>query len=1396
MGSRIRIDPTTRVPIGDEGSLVSAPGVPPELSEELLALRRTIEARTSRYVELSCRTSFSFLAGATPPEAMVFRAAELGYDTLAITDRDGLYGIVRACEEAQKHGIRIIVGCELTLENEGLEGVPDVPGKPTTLTVLVENHAGYTNLCRILTESHRRHPKSLPTKRTNDLDEDELPRNVFAGVPLSFVCAHAEGLWALADAGLPIAELHRAFGPRLSIAAHLHKDGEDRARVGRVLDASRTHGVPICATNRVLFARPGDKPILDVVTCIREGKTLDEAGRELLPNTEGHLKSEEEILRLFSLHPDWIARSRFVADRCRFSMKELSYRFPYELSDLVHRDFRGEVGESAVQALARLTWEGARVRYGEGGAPPKVREQIEKELALIEKLEVAPYFLSVRAIVDIARRRDILCQGRGSAANSAVCYCLGITAVDPARSNMLFERFLSAERREPPDIDVDFEHERREEVIQEIYETYGRDRAAMVCEIISYRAKSALREVGKVFGFSLEQVERLASVVSWWDGVSSVSEERLKNAGFSASDPRVRQTLVMARAVQGFPRHLSIHVGGFVLSAAPLTEVAPIEPATMQGRTIVPWDKDDIDTLGFFKIDVLGLGMLTAIRKCLDLVRPVAAEEGLRSGTAIERLARIPAEDPVVYDALCNADTVGVFQIESRAQMAMLPRLRPRRFYDLVIEVAIVRPGPIQGGMVHPYLRRRTGEERADPPHPLLRPILERTLGVPLFQEQVMQIAIVGAGYSGGEADRLRRDMAAWRKNGSLEKHHGRLLEGFRERGIPESFGERLYQQIHGFAEYGFPECVVGDTLVLDASTGQRVRIEDIAKGRVKVKTTLACDASLCLRQRRVLEARPSGAKEVFRLRTALGRELVATANHPLRTARGWTALGDLRAGDRVAAARCLPALGRRHVDLSSTLRTGDDALAPDVFEIDLDELADFVARLWERDGTLTFERQASLRAASETLASQVQHLLLRFGVVAKVERTAVTVADRESLARFADRIGSRFYDPYKRILARGIAKERGVAPENDVVWDRIVSIEPAGVQETYDLTIEGDHNFLANDFVVHNSHSSSFALLVYASAWLKVHYPAEFASALINSQPMGFYSPSTILQDAQRHGVKLLAIDAAESGWDCACVPHPHPSEGGKTAIRLGLRLVSGLGEDAGRRIEEARAEGPFASVDDVIVRARLDKKEVHALAESGALDALAGGRRQAIWKVVAPRPAELFEDAPADEAKPKLRSMSRAEQLVLDYERTGVSVEDHPMRLLRPSLGKKVRSSRDLMALRSGTRVTTAGLVICRQRPGTASGVVFVTMEDEFGFSNLVLWAKTFEKFRHVATTARLLLVHGRIERSDDRSPDGRLKVPDPNAAQSVVYVVADKLERLDAHMPALASMSRDFH
>ncbi|HEX4448985.1 MAG TPA: error-prone DNA polymerase, partial [Polyangiaceae bacterium] len=911
----------------------------------------------------------------------------------------------------------------------------------------------------------------------------------------------ARGLWCLCPPETSVASgavLKEAFGERLSVVAWRHFDGEDDARLARAENLSRALDVPVCASNRVLFAERADKLVFDVLHCIREGVTLDQAGRALLPNAEAHLKSEAEMARLFAGRPAWLARAGEIADACRFSLRELKYRFPSEFS---YRDAQDRAvashrpGETPDDTLRRLTFEGASRRYppaqdGDGGLTDGVRTQIEKELELVRRLGVAPYFLSVHAVIEMARARDILCQGRGSAANSAVCYCLGVTSVDPTRSNLLFERFLSAERHEPPDIDVDFEHERREEVIQAIYDTYGRENAAMVSEIISYRGKSALREVGKTFGLSLEQVDRLGSLVAWWDKLDDIGSDRIAACGFDPKDGRVRHVLAMAHAIQGFPRHLSIHVGGFVLSAEPLVNVAPVEPATMPKRTVIPWDKDDLDTLGFFKIDVLGLGMLTAIRKALDMV-------GARDRSAVDRLAAIPAEDPRVYDALCAADTVGVFQIESRAQMAMLPRLRPRRFYDLVVEVAIVRPGPIQGGMVHPYLRRRMGQEAVCLPSPKLAPILERTLGVPLFQEQVMQLAIVGAGYTGGEADQLRRDMAAWKRNGKLERHRARLLEGFEKNGIDREFGERLYQSIEGFGEYGFPE-----------------------------------------------------------------------------------------------------------------------------------------------------------------------------------------------------------------------------------------------------------------------SHAASFALLVYASSWLKVHHPAAFAAALINSQPMGFYSPGSIVNDAERHGVEVLPARVDASDWDCTLEGAGLDLDAEPPALRLGLRLVSGLGEAPGKRVEVARRVRPFAGVEDLVARAGLERRQLDALARAGALEGFGLGRREALWKTRAPREDDLLAGVDLRDAMPSLPPMSRAEQMVLDYSTTGIAVGDHAMNVVRPTLPGHFKSARDLATTRHGEQVSTAGLVICRQRPQTASGVVFVTLEDETGFVNLILWNATFERWRHVATTSAMLAAHGKLERDGD-----------------VVYVIPDR-------------------
>jgi error-prone DNA polymerase len=1054
------------------------------------------------FVELVARTNFSFLRGGSSPKSLLRRAAELNYAALGVADCDGLYGMVRALEAANEEGVRLVVGCEVAIDGRA----PRAKSRGEELGRLwlyVATNEGYKNLCRILTGSHERHPKGQPRKA-----EENVPRNQFAGIDLDSVCASSRGLWCLSppDRETCTARLKEAFGERLSLLSWRHFDGDDEARFARTEALAQTLEISICATNRVLYARREDKPVLDVLHCIREGMTLDDAGRALLPNAEAHLKSKDEMTSLFADRPEWLARSLEVADACRFSLRELKYRFPSEVGISYGRD------ESPDQVLRRLTYEGARTRYPRG-LPDSVRVQIDKELELVRAIDVAPYFLSVYDIIEMARARDILCQGRGSAANSAVCYCLGITSVDPSRSNLLFERFLSAERREPPDIDVDFEHERREEIIQAIYDSYGRDRAAMVSEIISYRGKSALRDVGKVFGLSLEQVDRLGALVAWWDKLDSIESDRISACGFDPKDARVRQVLAMSQAIQGFPRHLSIHVGGFVLSAEPLVNVAPVEPATMPKRTVIPWDKDDLDALGFFKVDVLGLGMLTAIRKALDLAEAGFDDSSGPKPTAIDRLAGIPAEDSRVYDALCEADTVGVFQIESRAQMAMLPRLRPRCFYDLVVEVAIVRPGPIQGGMVHPYLRRRTGQEPVSIPHPKLGPILDRTLGVPLFQEQVMHLAIVGAGYTGGEADQLRRDMAAWRRNGKLERHRATLLDGFERNGIAREFGERLYQSIEGFGEYGFPE-----------------------------------------------------------------------------------------------------------------------------------------------------------------------------------------------------------------------------------------------------------------------SHAASFAHLVYASAWLKVHHPAAFAAALINSQPMGFYSPASIVKDAERHDVEVLPVRVDASNWDCSLERGDRHLDGDPPALRLGLRLVNGFGEAAGRRLEHARRERAFTGVEDLVSRAALDKREVDALARAGTLAAFGLERREALWKTRAPRERDLLAGLDFGGATPSMPSMSRAEQLVLDYSSTGVTVGDHAMSVARPKLPAHFKSARDLASSPHGVTVSTAGLVICRQRPQTASGVVFITLEDETGFVNLILWSATFERWRHVATTSSLLAAHGKVER------DG-----------SVVYVVPERLEPV--YLTNMPSASRDF-
>ncbi|HYQ46382.1 MAG TPA: error-prone DNA polymerase [Polyangiaceae bacterium] len=1077
------------------------------------------------FAELLATTCYSFLRGASQPEEFVQQAASLELSGLAICDRDGLYGVVKAFNQAKSLNQRFITGAELTFAVKEARPVrraaakkPNAPREWPTLALLCETHQGYQNLCRLLTLSHADRPKG-----ESALEADWL-------------ADHAAGLFALIpaprcpnDSSTPsareLARVRDAFGERAALAMYRHLDGFDDLRATWAMETAARYGFRIIASARPLYHQPARKQLCDVVNTIRLGTTLDLAGTQLAGNSEAYLRSEAQMRMIFSDHPEWVDAAGELSQRLDFQLDQLNYQFPCALAE----------GESANQKLSRLTWAGLDERYPKG-APESVRVQVEKELALISLMEVATYFLSTWEVVQMAREKRILCQGRGSAANSAVCYALGITAVDPERSNLLFERFLSVERNEPPDIDIDFEHERREEVIQAIYERYGRDRAAMVSEVICYRGKSALREVGKVFGLSLEQIDRLSGTITHWD-TAEVSQQRLHEMGFDESGGRMRRILALARELQGFPRHLSIHVGGFVLSATPLFEVAPVEPGRMPGRTVVPWDKDDIETLKFFKIDVLGLGMLTAIRKALSSIHAegelsLAAEERF---DPIDVLARVPSDDAAVYEMITRADTVGVFQIESRAQMAMLPRLKPKKFYDLVIEVAIVRPGPIQGGMVHPYLRRRDGEEPSVSPHPCLSPILERTLGVPLFQEQVMQIAIDGAGYSGGEADQLRRDMAAWKKTGKLERHRERLLAGFERKGISRKFGEALFEQIKGFGDYGFPE-----------------------------------------------------------------------------------------------------------------------------------------------------------------------------------------------------------------------------------------------------------------------SHAASFALLVYTSSWQKRHYPAHFACALLNSQPMGFYSAATILHDAQRHGVEVRDVDVTRSEWDSTLEPVRALAEDAETqrcprALRVGLRQVKGLSERCAEQLVAARLERPFGSFDDVLRRARLRDDEVERLAEAGAFETLLPGRRQALWQARAPRVSGLFEGHVGNEPEVRLPALHAADTLLLDYQHKSLSVADHPMRHYRQKLKSQgVLSSSDLRDRRKGELVSVAGVVICRQQPGTASGVVFITLEDESGFANLILWRAVYEKFRLPARHSSILLAHGEVERQV--RADGSNLPGGGDAA--VIHLIVRSLSRLDVPGQDIRAISRDFH
>jgi error-prone DNA polymerase len=889
-------------------------------------------------------------------------------------------------------------------------------------------------------------------------------------------------------------KLRAAFGDALYAMAARHRRDSEVRQEARLRGRAARHALPVVGAVEVLYHTPSRRPVQDALTCIRHGATLAGAGQLLKPNDEHDLKAPPAFAALFEDDPRAVALTNEIAARCAFSPTELRYRYPSE---------RLPDGKTSAQWLRELTLAGARERYA-GGVPADVAAQLDRELALIDELDYCGYFLTMYEIVQFCRSRGILCQGRGSAANSAVCYCLGITAVDPVRMDLLFERFLSRERAEPPDIDLDIEHNRREEVIQWVYRKYGRDRAAMVANVIRYRTRSAIRDVGKALGLSPTTVDRLAKLHSHYGDVAPAT---LREAGLDPDAPLHRHLARLANEILDFPRHLSIHPGGFLLGHEPVSTLVPIENATMPDRTVIQWDKDSVEGIGLFKVDLLGLGALHQLHLAFDLLQ---AHRGVDLS-----MATIPREDEATFDWICRADTIGVFQIESRAQMAMLPRLRPRSYYDLVVEVSIVRPGPIVGGMVHPYLRRRNGDEEVVYPHPSLEPVLKKTLGVPLFQEQVIRLAMVAADYTPGEADQLRRDMAAWRRSGRIERHRDRLISRMQAKGIAPEFAARVFDQIRGFGEYGFPE-----------------------------------------------------------------------------------------------------------------------------------------------------------------------------------------------------------------------------------------------------------------------AHASSFALIAFACAYLKCHYHAEFTCALLNAQPMGFYAPSTIVEDAKRHGVEVRPIDVRRSAWDCTL--EEHPGDPWRFAIRMGLRYVKGLGEDDARRITAARAEGPFAALDDFARRTRLDAGALAALARAGAFEGLGVGRRAALWQVraLAKRhdmtlPAQVADPAPVFDA------LSALETIAWDYEAASHSVHGHPLEPLREQFTLQgLPDAQTVASMADGDAVRYAGLVICRQTPGTASGVTFMTLEDETGFVNLVVWPTIFEQYARLAKSASLLGVSGRLQKQ-----------------QGVVHIVVQTMWRPQVATRPPAVPSRDF-
>ena len=1023
------------------------------------------------YAELQVTSNYSFLRGASHPGELVLQAAALGHSAIAITDRNSLAGVVRAHVAAKKAGLRLVVGCRLDLQ--------DAP----SLLVFPQDRAAYGRLSQLLTIGKRRTEKGDCRLYLADI----LDGKTFQGGAGQMVIAlPPEKLDAAHDKHL--LKLKYKFQNNLYLSVKHNYYGDDFRRIYALTARAKQAGISIVATNDVHYHVPERRRLHDVLSCIREHCPLTEAGYKLMANSERHLKSPKEMARLFTDYPATVENTQQIVTACTFNLDELRYEYPVEPVP---------EGRSPQEELVRLTGSGAKERYPRG-VPEKVQKQIDHELDLIGELNYAPYFLTIYDIIRFARGRRILCQGRGSAANSAVCYCIGITSVDPARIDLLFERFVSAERDEPPDIDVDFEHERREEVIQYIYEKYGRDRASLTATVISYRMRSAIREVSKVMGLSEDTIQAMTGL-AWRHIKGEVPEdEHIRKAGLDPTDETLRMTIDLAREIQGFPRHLSQHPGGFVITKGPLDTVVPVENAAMEDRTVIEWDKDDLDALGMLKIDVLGLGMLTCIRKAFDLIH---RHHGRKMG-----LADVPDEDPLVYDMLCEGDSVGVFQVESRAQMAMLPRLKPREFYDLVIEVAIVRPGPIQGDMVHPYLRRRNGEEAVEFPSKELEEVLGKTMGVPLFQEQAMKIAIVAAGFTPNEADGLRRAMATFRHTGTIPSFKGKFIDGMIGRGYDPGFSERCFRQIEGFADYGFPE-----------------------------------------------------------------------------------------------------------------------------------------------------------------------------------------------------------------------------------------------------------------------SHSASFALLVYISAWIKCHYPAVFAAAILNSQPMGFYAPAQLVRDAREHGVEVRPPDINDSEWECTLEPAygeaPEMTKGHEEwrdpldldmAVRLGFRQIKGFREDDADLLVDRRENG-YREVADLRSRGQLNKAALDKLARADAFQSLGLDRRQALWSVTGltdAAPLPLFEamDEQEIQAEPAvtLPEISLGETVADDYRAMKLSLKAHPMNFLRDGFAnRKFITCDKLTEYQPDDWIRIAGVVLIRQRPGSAKGVVFITIEDETGVANIIVWPHTLERYRKTVLGSCLIGIEGRLQR-----------------------------------------------